>query len=44
MKTMLRTFYKRDVENLLCMDNWPDLSKWLGSILKKIKEIIKENK
>ena len=41
MKKLIETYYKQDVKNLLCMDDWPDLQ----SIIKKIKKIIfKENK
>ena len=41
MKKLIETYYKQDVKNLLCMDDWPDLMQ----LIKKIKKIIvKENK
>ena len=45
MKAILEIFYKRDPQEPLItkFNYWPDyLIKWLGSILKKIKNIFKE--
>ncbi len=36
MKKLIEIYYKRDVKNLLCMDDWPDLME----LIKKTKKII----